>query len=156
DVLDLLARDFAAGGYDLRRLVHVIVRSRAYQLSAGGDGADAGLRHRELQHFARFPTPPPSVGQPPESAAPATRFRGTDAAAPQEPDAEGYDGFTDYPVTFLGERPLTVQRALTLLNGDYVQQAVQAGAQAAVQAHGEQVGPAHVEALFLATLSRRP
>jgi len=59
-------------------------------------------------------------------------------------------------VDLLGERAQTVQRALVLLNGDYVHKAVQAGAKAQLNGADRAPTAADVERLFLATLSRRP
>jgi hypothetical protein len=159
ELLNLLASDFAAGGYDLKRLVRGIVLSRAYQLAAEApvpaDEQAADQEARRLQHFARFATRPLSVDQLYRSIVQAT---GHPAAAPPEPGPDGTveDDGADHPVDALTERALSMQRTLALMNGPYVQEAIQAGAQALVQAHGEQAGPAHVEALFLAALSRRP
>ena len=63
--------------------------------------------------------------------------------------------YTDWPVFLLGEQGLTIQRTLTLLNGNYVHEATQAGAKLAVAMRGRW-RTAQVEWLFLATLSRQP
>ncbi len=49
-----------------------------------------------------------------------------------------------------------MQRALALLNGDYIHQAVQAGAKAQLNGADRAPNAADVDRLFLATLSRRP
>jgi hypothetical protein len=161
DLLNLLAADFATGGYDVKRLVRGIAISRTYQVGAAAaagpdDEKTADRERRRLEHYASFPTRPLSVDQLYRCIVQAT---GHPAAAPPEPPADGTEtepDDADHPVDALTERALTVQRTLALMNGPYVHEAVQAGAQAAVKVHGEQPGPAHVEALFLATLSRRP
>jgi hypothetical protein len=63
--------------------------------------------------------------------------------------------YTDWAVDLLGEQGLTIQRTLTLLNGNYVHEATQAGARLAVAMRGRW-RTAQVEWLFLATLSRPP
>jgi hypothetical protein len=181
EILTLLAKDFSAAGQDVKRLVRVIVLSRAYQLSAGsGEPAtdpdtlkDAGARLHQLRHLGRFPVRPLSVDQLYQSVVQATGYRGPEpapaaqntsdrspeeASAVQKPAAEDDDqeGEADIPVDQLGERALTVQRAQALLNSDYVQKAVQAGALAAGVVNGGRPGAAHVEWLFLSTLARRP
>jgi hypothetical protein len=52
DVMALLERDFTASGFDLRRLMQVIVSTRAYQLSSEGE---AEGREDALALFARAP-----------------------------------------------------------------------------------------------------
>ena len=157
-VLDLLAEDFTAHGGDLKRLVRTIVLSRAYQLSAGGDGAgDEGARRQQLQNFARFPTRPLSVDQLYQSIAQATGHTGVaPPEQPPEPADDPEEENADHASDFLSERALTVQRALAQLNGGYVHEATQAAAKAAVAKHGDQPAAAHVEWLFLAALARRP
>lgn len=154
DLLDLLAADFPAGGHDLKRLVRVIVLSQTYQRGAGRGEAAEDVRDAQLRHFARHAVRPLSPDQLYESIAQATGHR-----APEEPDKADKDEDEegdDKPVELLGERALTVQRVLATLNGAHVQEAVKAGAKAALAVHGPKPGPAHVEWLFLATLSRRP
>jgi hypothetical protein len=164
-ILNLLAEDFAAHGYDLKRLVRTIVLSRAYQSSAAGgekvaasdEAQEADAHRQKLQNLARFPTRPLSVDQLYQSIVQATGHKGV---APPEPPPEPMDDpeeeNADHSVDLLTERALTVQRALAQLNGAYVHEAAQAGAKAAVEKHGEQPTEAHIEWLFLATLSRRP
>jgi hypothetical protein len=151
-VLDLLAADFAAHGHDLKRLIRTLVLSRAYQL---GSAAPEGSREAGWT-TGRFAVRPLSVDQLYQSVAWATGHRGDggdDPAAQAEADAQAN---TDRPVAALGERARTVQRALVLLNGEYVHKAAQAGARAALTVHGPRVGPDHIEWLVLGTLSRRP
>ncbi len=172
DVLELLTADFKAGGYDVKRLVRVVVLTRAYQLgSKGGQGSadDVKLAAHQVENFARFRTrplsvdelyasvvastgwtpPAPADGQPPPPPPVA-------AAKPPEMPEDPEDDPADKPVDALGPNAQTVQRALVLLNGDFINQAVTAGAALASKKKGAAVGAAHVEYLFLATLSRKP
>ncbi len=50
EVLDTLARDFAASGYDVRHLIRVITNSQAYALSS----VPTESNRDDLQSFARF------------------------------------------------------------------------------------------------------
>jgi hypothetical protein len=163
EVLNMLSDDFTASGYDLQRLIRIIVLSQAYQRASGGETATLDpttateLHHSKLKMFARFPTRPLSVDQVYRAIVQATGQTGAPEPDPMaKPSEEEEEGENDLPVELLGERALTVQRALTLLNGDYIHQAVQAGAKLAVKVNGPRPGPAHVEWLFLATVSRRP
>jgi hypothetical protein len=56
-VLDLLARDFAAHGYDLRRLIQLIVASQAFQLDSRADPDDpaAEITPAQEEAWAAFP-----------------------------------------------------------------------------------------------------
>jgi hypothetical protein len=163
-VLGLLADDFVAGGHDVKRLVRVIVLSRAYQLSVGGGEAPAApadakvaeARLRKARNLARFPARPLSVDQLYQSVVQATGYRGPEPPA-DAPKKEDDDDAGDPAVDQLGgERAHTVQRSLALLNGDFVAKATQAGARSAVAVNGRRAAPAQVEWLFLTTLARRP
>jgi hypothetical protein len=158
-VLELLADDFRAGGYDLRRLARVLVLSRAYQLgSAAGAAAtpeEADAAVRQLAAHARFPVRQLSTDQLYRSIGQATGIGG-DPAADAEGDDPPKEGEGDKPAEALGEHALTVQRSLVLQNGGFAHEAVKAGANGALAVHGRRVGAGHVEWLFLATLSRRP
>jgi hypothetical protein len=165
-LLDLLARDFTAGGHDVKRLIRLLVLSRAYQLGTGlspsaDAGKDAGADAARLKKrgvLAAFPSRPLSVDQLYQSVVQATGHRGEeepqDAKKMEDRDELEQEG--DTPVDLLGEPALTVQRSLAMLNSAYLHKATQVGARAAVAANGKTPGAAHVEWLFLATLSRRP
>jgi len=165
-VLDLLADDFAAGGGEVKRLVRVIVLTRAYQLGCGTADGESPERARERQrHLARYPVRPVSVDQLYDSIVQATGYRGEEEEMPMPPmsppppkgaDGEDDPDTPDTPVEVLGERGETLQRTLALLHGEYVHRATQAGARVAVAVNGPRPGREHVEWLFLATLSRRP
>ena len=47
-VLAILGKDFSAHGYDLRRLIRIIAKTRAFRLKTGGD-------HKAADRFAAFP-----------------------------------------------------------------------------------------------------
>jgi hypothetical protein len=159
-VLDLLADDFTASGHDIKRLARIILLSRAYQLSAGKGGpqedhAEAELRLKKQRNFARFPTRPLATDQLYQSIAQATGHRGPEpdpANLPSEDDEATADKATE----LLGERALTVQRSLVLLNSDYIHQATKSGARTAQTVVGRRTPGMQVEWLFLATLSRKP
>src|SRR5262249_45014621 len=72
-------------------------------------------------------------------------------------DPQEADGTVDRHADLLGgERGQTVQRALSLMNGEYVHQAVQSGAKLTLKINGQKVCADHIEWIFLATLSRKP
>lgn len=165
-VLNLLADDFKAGGYDIKRLLRIIVLSRSYQLAAGAGAkadepmgvAEAELRSLKTRNLARYPARPLTVDQLYQAIVQATGHTGEEAISANQPDSAEADeaAATDRPSELLAERSLTVQRSLALLNSDYVQKAAVTGAKAALTVNGRKPGAAHAEWLFLTTLSRRP
>jgi hypothetical protein len=166
EVWETLTNDFKASDYDFRRLVRIIVTTNTYQLSAGGTDAEAGdanddLHHQKLNQFARFPTRALSVDQVYRAVMQATGHTGDPEQEQSKPDADAdppeADGTADHPSDLLGgERGQTVQRALSLMNGEYVHKAVQSGAKMTQNVNGQKVGADHIEWIFLATVSRKP
>ena len=154
-ILELLAADFTATGYDQKRLLRILVESRFYQL-ASGSATEAEQAQKRRDNLARFPVRPLSVDQLYNSIVQTTGYRGDEDADPQQKMEEEEQGEPDRPVQFLGERGLSLQRTLSLLNGDYINKAVKAGATVAVAINGKKIGAEHVDWLFLATLARRP
>jgi hypothetical protein len=158
ELLELLASDFRAGGQDVKRLVRIIVLSKVYQQGTGRSDSAADVQIKKLRHLARFPIRPLGVDQLYQSIIQATGYSGPEEAP--DPKAAAADDEekeeSDKAVEFLGARALTVQRAQALLNSDYVHQASQSGARAVLALLGGRPGAAHVEWLFLTTLSRRP
>ncbi len=55
DLLDVLGTDFREHGYDLRRLIEVIVASKPFLLESKSDVDDASRLDRMKEHFAIFP-----------------------------------------------------------------------------------------------------
>jgi hypothetical protein len=163
-VLDLLARDFSQSGYDLKRLVRVIVGTRAYQLAAAPPARGSAADAERL--FARHPLLPLGPEELYASLAQATHV---------EPVFQKFAGANfekqkmqlRNQVTFLFDvdeeadptiEEVTVPQALLLLNGPLAN----AGASAlpgtalsdllAMPVSDE----AKLEELYLRTLSRRP
>jgi hypothetical protein len=163
ELLDELAAQFVAHRFDLRYLLRAITASRAYQLTSaappakGGATAPArlfthmalkGLTAEQLFDSLAVATgykepagPPPGNGQPAPAGARA-EFLARFATAGQSPT----------------EAQRSIQQALTLMNGRFIADAT--GAQNATlkgvlnDAGLDTAG--RVEALFLATLSRKP
>jgi Protein of unknown function (DUF1549)/Protein of unknown function (DUF1553) len=147
DLLAELAREFAADGYDLKRLTRAVLASRAYQLGSAGD-APAAL-------FARMRVRGLSADQMHDSLARAAGFRDGEHAALR----------ADFLARFqqAGERAAdrqpSVLQVLTLMNGPLVDEAVnpERGRTLAAVAEAPWLDTAgRVEALFLASLSRPP
>lgn len=168
EVLRLLTDEFKKNGQDIKGLIRTIVTSRAYQLSAGSSpptsATDVVAEHRlrQIRNLARFPIRPLSVDQLHASITQATGYEGNDEAGvpnvppTDEDDDDDMPDMGDVPVTLLGERALTVQRSLAMLQSEYVEKAVQAGTRAAIAANGNRSDATLVDWLFHALLARRP
>jgi hypothetical protein len=160
DVLDRLAADFVAHGYDVRKLVAVMCDTQAYQLastpSPKGDG----------QLWSRFPLKPLGSDELLDTIVAAT---GTEPLL-QRIAGEGIDGLRAAlrrQMTFLfdvDEQPDetsyqgTIPQALMLLNGHLVNggaSVIPGDALAEILARHESDAAA-IEALYLRTLSRPP
>jgi hypothetical protein len=161
EILELLAADFASSGYDIQRLLRVIVLSETYQRSAespspaASDDDLAGQEALEVRYFARFPLRPLTADQLYLSVAQATGFRGDDydtrlAEITQE------DFSYDLPGQYFGREGLMLTRSVALLNSDFVRGAADMAAEAARRQFGESPGALHIEWLFLTALARRP
>jgi hypothetical protein len=163
DALELLARDFVSGGYDLKRLVRIVVMSGAYQRRSADVSLSPETERKQferLQALAVFPVRPLTVDQLYDSINQATGIRSSEEAvvenpASESPDAEAQPG-ADRAVEALGEQGVSMQRALILVNSPFVHEALKAGSRIAATFHGRRIGKSHVEWLFLATLSRLP
>lgn len=165
EALGLLADDFAAHGFDFRRLIRAIASTRAFALDSA-EGADAG---------------PPSTTEAARAAFPITRLRPEQvagallqAASPETIDADshilvrlatsggvnefvgrhGDPGEDEFDLEGAG----TIPQRLLMMNGDLVHKKTRddlgnASARIAILAPTDRLA---VEAAYLATLTRRP
>ena len=163
--LQLLADDFAAHGFDLRRLIRAIAATEAFALDSAAE-ADAE---------------PPSTAEAAWAAFPMTRLRPEQvagallqAASAETIDSEShilvrlatYGGVNDFVARhgdpgeeeFNLEGSSTIPQRLLMMNGDLVQKNIRedignASARIAALAPDDRKA---VEAAYLATLTRRP
>jgi hypothetical protein len=141
-ILEQLTSEFKSGGTDLKFLLRIIVSSRAYQTASTG---------KVIHHFAGFPVRPLAVDPLFASITGATGYRGPEPEnGADKPDED------DRALDTLGERAQTLQRTLVLLNSDHLHTAAQKAAEHAIEKFGRKVNAAHIDWLFLSTLSRRP
>jgi hypothetical protein len=161
-ILDLLAADFSASGYDVKRLLRVIVGSEAYQRAAAPSPGSAGSRDDaaareslEVRCLARFPIRPLTADQLYLSVAQATGFRGDDYDR-QLAEVTQEDFSYDLPGQYFGAEGLMLTRSVALLNGDYVRGAAEMAAEATRRLYGQSPGAQHIEWMFLSALGRRP
>jgi hypothetical protein len=156
ELLDDLARDFAAHDFDLRYLILAITSSKAYQLSS----ARTDPSQDEPQQFSRAPL----LGMTPEqlfdSVAEATRY-GTGA----EGRFQGAPGREEFLAKFnnLSDRPTeyhtSIIQALALMNGRLSADATsleRSTLLAAVLDSPFMDTTQRIETLYLAALTRKP
>jgi hypothetical protein len=163
---DALASDFAAGGYDLKRLVRVIVGSEAYARSAAPLSADAARADPEVRLWERFRLTPLAPEELLDALVVATKLDAVEQRAPrldlaqvrfrvkqrygflfdvdEESDATDYEG--------------TIAQALALLNGSVVAAGDSTLPGSAIDEVLAMPGgdAPKVEALYLRALSRLP
>lgn len=162
ELLELLSRDFAASGFDLRRLFRALVLTDAYQLSSRADVDDPA----QSLNFARMNMKTFTAAQLYDCIAVATQHRamisqdeggGTLSRISNTTREEFIEQFRAPP----GERTnyeAGIPQALTLMNGQMIHGATDlstSGLLGSLQApffSDEQ----RLETLFLATLSRQP
>lgn len=162
-ILELLAADFASSGYDVKRLIRIIVLSDAYQRSAGAAPVAESLSNEkqqelefaELAHFARFRIRPLSADQLYLSIAQGTGYRGDDQEV-RLSEISQEDFSSDLPGQYFAGQPDSLPRSVALLNGDFVRAASDMTASATQRLYGSSAGPRHIEWLMLGMLNRRP
>ncbi|MDR3635653.1 MAG: DUF1553 domain-containing protein [Isosphaeraceae bacterium] len=162
-VLDLLAEDFTASGHDLKRLLRVVVLSQTYAQASTPRARVAWTRPaaRSLsvdQLFGSIAQATGHDGPPPEAADEPEDEANDERKGVEDPDEdEGEEAEpNDRPVEMLGERALTLQRALVLANGEFVRDASRSGAAVMYALWGRSNDAARLDWACLATLSRRP
>jgi hypothetical protein len=151
ELLDDLARTFVASGYDLRYMIQGICLSRAYQrTSARTDASQDGTRPP-----ARMTVKALTAEQFFDSLALATGYRDE-----QDRGAARRQFLTRFALLGpAGEPETSVQQALTLLNGPFVAWATDPDKCPTLIAVARTPGMSlvqRIEALYLATLGRRP
>jgi hypothetical protein len=161
DVLAPLAAGFAASGHDLKWLLRTILLTQAYQRASAGAGAGGDADSQaavQVTLLARFPARSLSVDELYQSIVQATGHTGVDEAAEAEYSEQEMDqlAYADRPVEFLGERAMTVQRSLVLLNSPYVQEASHYGSRVTLAAQGRRDAKAQLDFAVLAALARQP
>jgi len=151
EVLDVLAGEFRAHGYNLKYLIRVITATRAYSLSSLADPS-ASASASASPMFNVMAVRGLSAGQLYDSLIQAT---GTDAA---EARSRFLDLFANRDERST-EAQTSILQALTLMNGNYIAGAtnVESGETLGAIAKSPFLDtPGRIETLYLATLSRRP
>ena len=157
-LLNLLAEDFAQNGHDLRRLLRAVVLSKTYGQASRSTPAQPVWAKPRVRLM--------SVDQLHASIAQATGHDGLPDEEIQEKEPGPIDGEAateedrddddDIALDALGPQALTLQRALVLLNGEFVREATRSAVRVSRATLGRQPDAARIEWACLATLGRRP
>ncbi len=158
ELLDELAHQFVAHRFDLHFLIRSIIASPAYQLTSAVHAASAPpsrlFAHRVVKEL--------SPEQLFDSLATATGYR--PPASPRPADGPRDDTRAAFLARFAGGQPRTetqrsIPQALMLMNGRFIADAtrLKGGGTLTTVADDRSLDTAgRIEALFLATLSRKP
>ncbi|MDZ4659940.1 MAG: DUF1549 and DUF1553 domain-containing protein [Bythopirellula sp.] len=161
EVLDLLTRDFAASGFDLRKLLRALVLTEAYQLSSGSPKDDPS----QALCFARMNMKSFTADQLFDCIAVATL---NEAMTGQTPDGTlartenmSRQAFIEQFRAAVGDRTdyqAGVPQALTLMHGSVVHGATDLASSGLLKSFDAPffTDEQRLDTLFLATLSREP
>ncbi len=158
ELLDELARQFVAHRFDLRYLMRSITASRGYQLTSSAP-ALTSTSPRQFTHMAIKGLTPEQLF---DSLVVATGYR--QPASPKQSPTPPIDARAEFLARFAGGQPRTemqrsIPQALMLMNGRFIADAtrVTSGTVLASIVNDRSLDTTgKVEALYLATLSRKP
>src|SRR3989454_4160036 len=162
-LLDALAKDFSAHGYDLHQLIRTITASRSYQLSGVPTESNRDDKMAYSRHYSRRLTAEQLLDSIAEATGVEEKFTslypGTRAAQLPEPEIESYflEVFDRPSRQLICERkqPPTLNQALHLISGDTIQKKVTEKRGALARMKGRPVDVV-IEELYLRTVSRFP
>jgi hypothetical protein len=162
-LLDALAKDFTAHGYDLHQLIRAITASRSYQLSGVPTESNRDDKMAYSRHYSRRLTAEQLLDSIAEATGVEEKFTslypGTRAAQLPEPEIESYflEVFDRPSRQLICERkqPPTLNQALHLIGGDTIQKKVSSERGALARMKGRPVDEV-IEELYLRTVSRYP
>lgn len=153
EVLDLLAADFVASGFNLRRTIQIVAATKPYQLQS-----DAGSADRDWEvNYTAMPVRSLSAQQVYDALLQAAGQREltTRAAAERQAFLLQFDSPTRDPLEYQGGIP----QVLSLLNGPLVARLTDPTTGDLIAALADSpflTDQQRIETLFLATVSRRP
>jgi hypothetical protein len=163
ELLDLLAGEFKARGYDLKFLIRAILHTEAYQRASGGrDKADKEDYHL----FARMPVRGLTPEQIFDSLAEATDYRENRTAMnqfnpnilgqPGTPRGDFFNKFTSQDRKH--EVQTSILQALFMMNGKFMQERLSPSSNEALRILLDQPtdNSRRVRSLYMMVLSRQP
>ncbi len=164
--LELLADDFTAHGYDLRRLIRVIAGTRVYQLDSRGDASQPAVTAVQEKHHAAFPLTRLRAEQVAGSLLQAASLKTIDGQAHvlvrvirAIQETQFLQRYGDGGEDEFGESAGTIPQRLLMMNGQLVKERTQenlafnSSTQIALLGSTDEKA---VEAAYLAVLTRRP
>ncbi len=162
ELLDTLSRDFAASGFDLRRLTRALVLTKTYQLSSRSQESDPS---RTL-NFAQMNIKSFTAEQLYDCIAVATQKSKSSGATP---NVQGLVRFEDTsrqafveefraPTNQVTDYHAGIPQALTLMHGGLIQSATDLGTSGLLNSLAAPffTDEQRLDTLFLSTLSRHP
>jgi hypothetical protein len=156
ELLDELARQFAAHGFDMKFLIRAITASRAYQLRATGAASGQDAQHL----FARMPLRALTPEQLLASLEQATGSTlSGNVTSPRSRRLEFLGVFGADPEASPIQARTSIQQVLSLMNGAFIAEAIdleQGEFLPSIVRDPQLTTEQRVEVLFLATLSRPP
>jgi len=158
EVLDLLAREFVASGYDLKFLIRVITSTRAYQLSSRQTSPGQSAPEMFARASVRGLTPRQVFNSLSVAMGTFQPFTVPGQFNDQPAEREFLDLFSNDADSPL-ERPTTILQALSLMNGDLIGQGTdleQSRTLRAIIDYPLMTRAQKIETLYLAALVRRP
>jgi hypothetical protein len=159
ELLDKLAKDFVATGYDLRRLMTWICNSKPYQLTSRANKTNE--KPDTDMYFARMQLKAMSPEQLVESIFTATNAEATKATREDRRRMQE-EWLRDFTVNFGDDEGNeatfngTVVQALLLMNGKKLNEAIQAKSGSTVFKAMSKSAEKRLEHIFLAALGRPP
>ena len=159
-VLDILARDFVASGYDLKRLVRIVTATEVYQLSSRQSHASQADPVYFARAVLRGLTPEQLFDSLAEAVGFYQPFRSDNpfVVNTNSPRAQFLDLFRDSSESAL-DRETTILQALAMMNGEFINNATSLDDSRTLKAvldFPAMTDRQRLETLFLAALSRSP
>lgn len=159
--LDILARDFVASGYDIQRLIRIMVQTRVFQLAST---ADFEITDEHEENWAVFPLIRLRPDQVAGAIAQSTSLVTIDSTSHVVSRLMQYGLLTSFINRYgdpgedeFSDRGETVSQRLLLMNGDMVGERLENGFLAPSHLAGLAPSPDRaLEVVYLSTLTRRP
>jgi hypothetical protein len=162
--LETLAQDFAKHGYDLHRLIRIIVATRVFQRDSRLGTVEPTLQHEEA--WAVFPMTQLRPEQMAASILQACRLKAIDASSSIFAQLEMFGGVRDFTQAYgdrgedeFEEEAVTIPQRLLMMNGSFISERIKndpvmnaSTRIAALTASDDSA----IESAYLATLNRLP
>jgi len=162
--LETLAEDFTRHGYNLHRLIRVIVATQVFQRDSRLESEEATASHEEA--WAVFPMTQLRPEQMAASIHQACRLKAIDASASIFSQLEMYGGVLDFTKAYgdrgdeeFEEEAVTVPQRLLMMNGSFLSERINHNPIMNASTRIANLGmtdSSAIESAYLATLNRLP